>query len=63
MSDVYNAFATGKTTAKDDLIRAVTDVVCSKQTDAEKVAAAKVLLAESLAGARARRKEFDLEVD
>lgn len=62
MSKIYDAFAAGKPTAKDDLIRALADVVYSKQPDAEKVRTARILLAEAAAGAQARRREFDVEV-
>lgn len=62
MSKIYGAFATGKPTAKDDLIRALADVVYSKQPDADKVAAARTLLEAAFDGARDRARDFDVEV-
>lgn len=63
MSKIYDAFATGKPTAKDDLIRALTDVVYSKQPDTDKVAAARTLLESAFDGARDRAHSFDVEVE
>lgn len=62
MSKIYDAFATGKPTAKDDLIRALADVVYSKQPDADKVAASRTLLEAAFDGARDRARDFDVEV-
>lgn len=62
MSELYEAFAAGKLTAKDDLICALTDLLHSKRPDAEKVTAAQALLDDATAGAQARRQDFDVEV-
>lgn len=62
MNDMYKAFATGKLTAKDDLIRELADVVYSKQPDADKMAAARTLLESAFEGARDRARDFDVEV-
>lgn len=62
MMETYEAFAAGKRTAQSDLIRALTDVLRSKQPDAEKVRTARILLAAAAAGTQARRQEFDVEV-
>ncbi len=63
MSKIYDAFAAGKPTAKDDLIRALADVVYSKQPDADKVADARTLLEAAFDGARDRAHSFDVEVE
>ena len=57
------AFAAGRPTAKDDLIRALADVVYSKQPDTDKEAAARALLEAAYAGAAEHRRSFDVEVD
>ena len=62
MNNMYKAFAAGKPTAKDDLIRGLADVVYSKQPDAEKIAAARTLLESAFEGARDRARSFDVEV-
>lgn len=63
MNDMYKAFATGKLTAKDDLIRALADVVYSKQPDTEKVTVSQGLLNAAFEGARDRARGFDVEVE
>lgn len=63
MNNMYKAFAAGKPTAKDDLIRGLADVVYGKQPDADKVAAARTLLESAFEGARDRARSFDVEVD
>lgn len=63
MIKIYDAFVSGKLTAKDDLIRALADVVYSKQSDADKVADARTLLEAAFDGARDRARDFDVEVE
>ena len=63
MRKIYDAFAAGKPTAKDDLIRVLADAVYGKQPDAEKIAAARTLLESAFEGARDRARSFDVEVD
>ena len=63
MRKIYDAFAAGKPTAKDDLVRVLADVVYGKQPDAEKIAAARTLLESAFEGARDRARSFDVEVD
>lgn len=63
MRKIYDAFAAGKPTAKDDLLRVLADVVYGKQPDTEKIAAARTLLESAFEGARDRARSFDVEVD
>ena len=57
------AFAVGRPTAKDDLIRALADVLYGRDPDTDKVCAARGLLESAYAGAAERRRSFDVEVD
>ena len=57
------AFAAGRPTAKDDLFRALADVLYGRDPDTDKVCAARSLLEAAYAGAAERRRSFDVEVD
>ena len=63
MRKIYDAFAAGKPTAKDDLIRAIIEEVYSDRPDTEKVCRVRSLLRDSFAGATEHARGFDVEVD
>lgn len=60
---IYDVFAAGRPTARDDLFRALADVLYSRDPDTDKVCAARGVLESAYAGAAERRRSFDVEVE
>lgn len=60
---IFESFAAGRPTARDDLFRALADVLYSREPDTDKVCTARSLLESAYAGAAERRRSFDVEVD
>ena len=60
---IYDVFAAGRPKERDDLFRALADVLYSRDLDTDKVCAARGLLESAYAGAAERRRSFDVEVD
>ena len=60
---IFESFSAGRPTARDDLFRALADVLYSRDPDADKVCAARGLLESAYAGAAERRRSFYVEVE
>lgn len=63
MSKMFDVFAAGRLTAKDELIRAIADAVFAAGADVDKVCTVRGLLRDANAGAAERARGFDLEVE
>ena len=60
---IFDVFAAGRPTARDDLFRALADVLYGRAPDTDKVCAARGLPESAYAGAAERRRSFDVEVE